>query len=278
MPPTPSALASPDHHDPAPHGSHVEELLEQAAVCRRHRRLLLSEAIVAALPLADGVAARYTGRGAPFDDLQQVARLGLVKAVYRYDPGRRVSFSAYALPTVAGEVRRHFRDHEWVVRPPRRLQELRQQLARAREDLTHQLGREPEPKELAEWMGALPHEVQEAAALGRSYRTGTLEDHAGHIAAELRVPDPSTHVVELEVLRQALGRLTRREFTLLRLRFVEELSQAQIGAMTGLSQAHVSRLLERTLRRLRRDLDPTGEDGTALAAAEPTALPSRQHA
>lgn len=265
MPAIPSAAPSPDtlttHH---PAGSHVETLLEQAAACQRHRRLLLSEAIVASLPLADTVASRYSGRGAAFEDLQQVARLGLVKAVYRYQPDRGVNFPAYALPTVAGEVRRHFRDHEWVVRPPRRLQELRQQLAQAREELTHQLSRDPEPRELAEWMGALPHDVQEATALGRSYRTETLEDHAGTLVAALRVPDPSTRVVEMAALRDALSRLTRREFTLLRLRYVEELSQAQIGAMTGLSQPHVSRLLERTLKQLRRHLDPeddAGEDG-----------------
>jgi RNA polymerase sigma-B factor len=239
----------------------AEEVLAGVEGCRdRGRRLRAHhEAVLLTLDLADAVARRYCGRGIEADDLRQVARMALVKAVRGYRSGCGSGFAAYAVPTIAGELKRHFRDCGWAVRPPRRLQEIRADLAAAEEHLRQLHHHEPTTLELAEALGLEAAEVGEARQCSAAYRAlsldlpaavSTVEEHqlAGHSA------DPF-HAYDLrEALRDALSRLSDREREIVRLRFVEERTQTEIGQHIGISQMQVSRLLTAIVRRLRQDL------------------------
>ena len=208
------------------------------------------------LPLVQHLARRYADRGEPLDDLVQVGTIGLLKAVDRYDPSRGTSFASFAVPTVLGEIRRHFRDRGWAIRVPRRLQELSRVLADARADLTQQLGRAPTVDELAERAGVDPEQVLEALDSAGAYSTVPLEGDADHGPQSwLAEDDAALDAVEnREALRPLLERLPARERRILALRFVRGMSQSQIAAEVGISQMHVSRLLSRTLTALRTGL------------------------
>jgi RNA polymerase sigma-B factor len=218
-----------------------------------------------ALPLADGIAARYRGRGIELEDLEQVARTALVKAVLRYRPGAGCGFAAYASPTISGEVKRWFRDHGWSVRPPRRLQELRAQVATAEEKLRHQLGREPTSTELADTLDVTPREVEQAQVCSAGYHATSLDapTTAGTTVGEhlLATSSPFTTIDDLDALHRAFADLTDRQRHVLRLRFVDDLTQSEIGELIGVSQMQVSRILATTLTtlrtRLNRDDHPT---------------------
>lgn len=209
--------------------------------------------------LARVIALRYTGRGEPTDDLVQVALIGLLKAVERFDPERGVPFSGFAGPTIEGELKRHFRDKTWAVRVPRRLQELRVEVRRAAERLEQRHGRSPTVAEIARELGESSERVLEAMSASAAYRSASL-DAAGpgdEPALAERLAD-ATHAdqAELHVLvRQLLATLPERDAEIVRLRFDEELTQAEIAARVGISQMHVSRLLRRALLALRAQLD-----------------------
>lgn len=252
------------HGDPTAAHARAEELLARVGRCRTkaERRRLREEAVVLTLDLAESVARRYRGRGIDEEDLLQVARMALVKAARRYRPGRGHGFVAYAYPTITGEIRRHFRDHGWAVRPTRRLQEARAQLVAAEERLTQELHRPPTSEELAEAVGLTPAEVREAQKCAAAYTTLSLDLPS---PASARPPvdlleaegDEFDELVTRQALADALAGVSERERLLIRLRFVEERTQSEIGAVLGVSQMEVSRMIRRLLRRLRVELlDP----------------------
>jgi RNA polymerase sigma-B factor len=237
----------------------AELLLQEALECDDPARAeaLRDEAVLLTLDLPEQVARRYSGRGIDHEDLVQVARLGLVKAAAGYKPGVGSCFTAYALPTISGEVKRYFRDYGWAVRPPRRLQEVRSLLTAQEERLTQSLQRVPTCDELADALGLDRDEVTRARLCGSAYSAVSLDsdDRDGHWLDA--VADESADVdrmLSLNALRMALGMLTERERHIIRLRFVEERTQAEIGRVLGVSQMQVSRLLASILSRLREGL------------------------
>ena len=257
MAPTDPTTSSPPrtwHHDT---DLEIEELaLALSRADDDELRADLGERLVLlALPLADSVAMRYRGRGIETDDLIQVARTALVKAVHRYRPGAGPGFAAYAAPTVTGEVKRWFRDQGWSVRPPRRLQELRAQLVTREEQLRHELSRTPCDRELAEVLGVSPDDVAEARACSAGYHAMSLDapTPAGTSLADhlLVTPCSATSHAVRDALRRAIDELTDRERLVLELRFVEERTQSQIGEQIGVSQMQVSRILRSVIARLR---------------------------
>lgn len=232
------------------------------------RRELRDRLVTMHLPVAQHIAAKFRGRGEPGDDLEQVATLGLINAVDRYDPERGIAFLAYAVPTMMGEVRRYFRDTAWSIRLPRRLSELHLALGRASRELSQRFGSAPTPSQLAEHLGISVAEVQEGLEAGQSYRAASLDDTGGEessssLADRLGGADHDLELVEHRaVLVPALAQLPERERRILIMRFFEHLTQTQIAERVGLSQMHVSRLLARTLEQLRRQLaDPVPAGG-----------------
>jgi RNA polymerase sigma-B factor len=212
------------------------------------------------LPLARKLARRYEHSDEPLDDLVQVAALGLVKAVERFDPDRGVAFSSYAVPTILGELKRHFRDRTWAIRVPRDLQELSLKVDRAVADLWREQRRQPVVPEVARRLGVSQEEVLEAMEASGAYRTTSLdaprpggEEEAGETVGEavgseesgfLRAEERAT----IELLMRALG---PREREVLRLRFEHDMTQAEIGECIGVSQMQVSRIIRQAVARLR---------------------------
>jgi RNA polymerase sigma-B factor len=225
----------------------------------RHRDKIIERC----LPLADHIARRFEGRGEPRDDLVQVARVGLVNAVVRYDVDAGSDFVSFAVPTIMGEVRRHFRDNSWSVKVPRRLKELHLRLGAATADLSQRLGRAPTATELAGELGMDRAEVVEGLVAGSSYNTlsidsggGGDDDDARAIADTLGDPDARLDRIEdQQALRPLLDALPERERTVLVLRFFDSMTQTQIAERVGISQMHVSRLLAKSLARLRDQLE-----------------------
>ena len=210
------------------------------------------------LPLARQLARRYQRTGEPLDDLVQVASLGLLKAVDRFDPDRATAFSSFAVPTILGELKRYFRDKGWSVRVPRDLQELAVRVDRLGDELSRELGRAPTPSEMAERLGVTAEQVLEAREAAGAYRAVSLdrprtEDEEGDAYADVvGDEDPGFGLAEDAATVQRLMRvLTDREREVLRLRFVEDLTQSEIGARVGVSQMHVSRLIRQSIARLR---------------------------
>jgi RNA polymerase sigma-B factor len=220
------------------------------------RRAELRDAVVRAhLGLVEHLARRYEGRGEPLDDLVQVGTIGLLKAVDRFDPTRGASLASYAVPTILGEIRRHFRDRGWAVRVPRRLQELSRTLTEVRGTLTQELGRAPTVGELADRTGLDPETVLEGLESAGAYATVPLEPGPDGGEPWLRVDDDAlTGVENREALRPLLAALPARERRIIALRFVRGMSQSQIAEQVGLSQMHVSRLLARSLATMRAGL------------------------
>ncbi len=216
---------------------------------------LLERIVLIALPMADTIARRYRSRGIETDDLEQVARTALVRAVTRYQPGHGAGFVAFAAPSISGELKRWFRDHGWAVRPPRRLQELRAILVSEEEQLRHTLRREPLDSEIAGALGVTESDVSEVRACAAGYQAASLDapSEAGTTLADrtLVTPAASDWVEARDALRWAVENLDQRQRHVLRLRFVEDLTQAQIGERIGVSQMQVSRILRTTLTTLR---------------------------
>ncbi|WP_232423365.1 RNA polymerase sigma factor SigF [Mycobacterium sp. 155] len=213
------------------------------------------------LPLADHIARRFDGRGEAREDLVQVARVGLVNAVNRFDVETGSDFVSFAVPTIMGEVRRHFRDNSWSVKVPRRLKELHLRLGTATSELSQRLGRAPTASELAEELGVDRNEVVEGLVAGSSYNTLSIDSGGGGdeetpaIVDSLGDVDTALERIEnRETLRPLLAALPERERTVLLLRFFESQTQTQIAERVGVSQMHVSRLLAKSLARLRDQL------------------------
>jgi RNA polymerase sigma-B factor len=230
----------------------------------RERRPEDREALVRRyLPLARHLAARYAGGSEATDDLEQVASLGLLKALDRYDPSLGTSFSSYAVPTITGELRRHFRDHSWRIRVPRDVQELAVRVGKLEADLRGELGRAATAAELAEGIGCSVEEVLDAREAAGANRMSSLdaplrEDaDAGSLADVLGARDLRLDAVErAAALGSVLEILSDRDREILRLRFEEDLTQAEIARHVGLSQMHVSRLIRAALGKLRDAGDP----------------------
>jgi len=212
-------------------------------------------------PLVEYLARRFRNRGEPYDDLVQVASIGLIKSVDRFEFDRGVEFSTYATPTIVGEIKRHFRDKGWTIRVPRRLQELKLALTRATSELSQANGRSPTVKELAEHLALSEEEILEGMESAHAYSAVSLDAPGGDeadspsVADSLGVEDVALEGVEYrESLKPLLEKLPPREKRILLLRFFGNQTQSQIAAELGISQMHVSRLLARTLSQLRTGL------------------------
>jgi RNA polymerase sigma-B factor len=214
------------------------------------------------MPLVHSLARRYAKRHDQLEDLAQVGAIGLIKAIDRFDVERGVDLTAYAIPTIVGEIKRHFRDTGWAVAVPRRLKELNLRLARLLEELTAELGRSPAIAELAAAAEASEEEILEALEAGRAYSASSLsapvddEEGAGRDPVEsLGVVEPAYEVMEDRAfLASGFGSLDERERRILALRFFDGLTQSQIAQEVGISQMHVSRLIRRSLERMHNEL------------------------
>jgi RNA polymerase sigma-B factor len=243
---------------------------DRVARAREDRRLLVryhrendpaarEQLVQRFLPLARQLARRYQRGGEQLDDLVQVASLGLLKAIDRFDPARETAFSSFAVPTILGELKRHFRDKGWAVRVPRDLQELAVKVDRVADDMSRELGRAPTPTEISERIGATLEQVLEAREASAAYRAVSLdrprtddEEEGDSYADAVGAEDPGFGLAEASATVERLMRvLSDREREVLRLRFEEDLTQSEIGARVGVSQMHVSRLIRQSIARLR---------------------------
>jgi RNA polymerase sigma-B factor len=226
------------------------------------RDALREELVTGYLPVANHIARKFAHRGEPLDDLVQVATVGLINAVDRFQPDRGSDFFSFAVPTISGEVRRHFRDQGWSMRVPRRLKDLHVSINSAVSELSQDLGRAPRPSEIADHLGVPTAEVLEGLDAAQAYRsssldemlstergTTTLGDLLGEADAELERVDYR------QAIQPLLAALPERERTIVMLRFFGNMTQTQIADRIGVSQMHVSRLLTQTLARLRERLE-----------------------
>ncbi|MGN6160300.1 MAG: sigma-70 family RNA polymerase sigma factor [Marmoricola sp.] len=206
------------------------------------------------MPMARGLALRYRNQGLALDDLHQVAYLGLVESTVRFDPERGHGFTDFAVPTIRGELRKHFRDAGWTVRPPRRLQELQAAIRRSEQELSQRLGRAPRPSELAQDLGEDLDNVIEALAIDGCFQPSSLDAPTGAahdappLADSLREDDVYEAAEARLTLGPAIRALKERDRRILELRFFEGLTQQEIGDAIGVTQMQVSRLIARILR------------------------------
>jgi RNA polymerase sigma-B factor len=265
-PPDPDSPQPPPAADAAERNEQRERaraLFAEFAACAADepaRARLRDELVALHMPIVEYVARRFYGRGEPLSDLVQVGSIGLINAVDRFDLDRGLEFTSYATPTIVGEIKRHFRDKGWMVRVPRRLQELRSSMAAASSELNQQLGRAPTVAELADRLDAREDEIVEALESGNAYAPMSIEaqtdpETGWSLSDTLGSVDGAFDRVEYrESLRPLLAELDERERTILMLRFFENKTQSQIAEQVGLSQMHVSRLLAKTLSQLRERL------------------------
>jgi RNA polymerase sigma-B factor len=248
----------PDHH--AARQDAIRLLAACKALPGRHpsRPAVRDRAINAWAPLARHLAHRYHGRGEPIDDLVQTAMVGLIKAVDRFDPARGTDFTGFAIPTIVGEIRRHFRDRTWDVRVPRRLQELRIAISDANAALAHTLGRSPTVPDIAAYLELTEEQVLEGLEGARAYKSTSLSTPVGGQEGGITLGDSmgeADNGFELADLRLTLGTaldtLTDRERRIVVLRFYGGQTQTEIAEQVGVSQMHVSRLLTKALAKLR---------------------------
>jgi RNA polymerase sigma-B factor len=222
--------------------------------------------VEANLPLARAIARRYARRGEPLEDLVQVAAIGLIKAVDRFDIERGVYFRTYAVPTIVGELKRHFRDRAWAVHVPRRLKELSQELSTLIEQLSSTLNRSPTIAELAEAAGIEEEEVLEALESRQAYSAESLSapseegSELDRLQALGAVDEAFDQIERKHVLGPSLEVLDERDRRIIHLRFQEGLTQTQIAKELGISQMHVSRLIRRALEKMREELERGGVD------------------
>jgi RNA polymerase sigma-B factor len=245
---------------------HLVPLLESYAALDPEdpvREELRAELVTGFLPVAQHIARRFANRGEPLDDLTQVATVGLINAIDRFSPDRGSDFFSFAVPTISGEVRRHFRDLGWSVRVPRRLKDLHVSINGVVSELSQSLGRAPRPSEIAERLDVPVSEVLEGLEAAEVYRSSSLDELlssekgsatvgelVGEADAEL------DRVDSRQALRPLLADLAPRERTIVLLRFFGNMTQTQIADEVGISQMHVSRLLAQTLAQLRTRMDP----------------------
>jgi RNA polymerase sigma-B factor len=242
---------------------HEETLTRFFEYRKTKDRRLRDELISDHLGLAIALARRFAGRGEAVEDLEQIATLGLLKAVERFEPERGLAFSTFATPTIAGEIKRHFRDRSWSIRVPRALQELGLRLTATVADLTNVLGRSPTLGEIAESLEVDPEAVLEAMEANRAYATHSLDAQLPgddrSLGDTIGGDEPGMDDVERRmVVGDLLATLPEREQMILRLRFFDGLTQTEIADRVGISQMHVSRLLARSLETLRREVAEQG--------------------
>jgi RNA polymerase sigma-B factor len=224
------------------------------------------------LPLARQLARRYQRASEPLDDLLQVASMGLIKAIDRFDADREIAFSSYAVPTILGEIKRHFRDRTWAVRVPRDLQELTLKVDRAVGELSEELHRQPSISEIGEAVGADEEGVLEALQAGGAYRAVSFEAPRGSdggdedvttLADSIGIDETGfARAEERATLARLLTSVSPRERDVLRMRFEEDMTQAEIGAVIGVSQMQVSRVIRQALARLRAAAEPEPGHGS----------------
>ena len=223
------------------------------------------------MPLVRSLAARYAGRGEPQEDLVQVGSIGLLLSIERFDTERGVQFTTYAVPTIVGEIQRHFRDRAWALHVPRRMKELSVRLSRSIESLTVDLGRSPTIAELAEATGAEEDDVVEALQTSEAYSTRSLSQPLGRDGGDdetlqdvLGTADRGfTEVEDAALVEAGLSTLDERERRIVELRFFRGLTQSEIAARIGISQMHVSRLLRRALVTMRGRLEEAIDEDVA---------------
>ncbi|NBM18857.1 SigB/SigF/SigG family RNA polymerase sigma factor [Streptomyces sp. GC420] len=226
------------------------------------RDRLRQEIVSAWLPMADRLAGRFRNRGESMEDLRQVAALGLVKAVDRYDPERGNAFESYAVPTIVGEVKRHFRDHMWTLHVPRRVQDLRNRVRSAKQELGQRIsGRAPTVAEIAALAGMTEEEALCGLEALDSFTALSLDaelpgsEDGYSLSDALGAPDPALDVVvDREAVKPRLARLPERERDILYMRFFRDMTQSSIADQLGISQMHVSRLISRCCTRLREEV------------------------
>ncbi|TGZ15674.1 RNA polymerase sigma factor [Streptomyces sp. S816] len=273
--PDPATQTSRRSHDDAPE---TAEMFTRLAELDEgpERDAVRDELVAAWLPMAHRIAGRFRDRGESVEDLRQVAALGLVKAVDRYDPSRG-AFESYAVPTITGEVKRHFRDRMWALRVPRRVQELRNRVRVARRELTQNPGSaEPTNAALAAHTGLTEEEVAAGLEALESFSTLSLDaelaggDDGYSLADTLGAADTSYDVVvDREAAKEGLRRLPERERAILYMRFFEDMTQSRIADQLGISQMHVSRLISRSCARVR-------DEAVGRRPAAPRERPSRR--
>ncbi|MCF6377868.1 sigma-70 family RNA polymerase sigma factor [Nocardioides KLBMP 9356] len=262
LPALPVATHAVDGRERARRTDHIVADLRLAESQTADSHSLIDQLIETNAGVARSMAGRYRNRGIDLDDLEQVALLGLTKAAQRFDPGAGHDFLSYAVPTVRGELRRHFRDAGWMVRPPRRVQDLQSRISRAQEELEPQLGRSPRPSEVAEHLDVPLDDVVEALAADGCFSPTSLDgpvgDGASSLGDLLGFEDRSVAAAEARIVLEPLLRtLTDRDQRILRMRFVDEQTQQEIADAIGLTQAQVSRVLTRILAGLRSELVET---------------------
>lgn len=222
--------------------------------------------IVSHLNLVRFLASKFKNRGEPLDDLVQVGTIGLIKAIDRFDPERGLEFTTYATPTILGEIKRHFRDKGWSIRVPRRLQELSAKVNQATDELTVELQRSPSVEEIAAKLGVGAEEILEAMESSGAYTSVSLE--AGGSSEDDEAPAPIDRLGSVDedldasddrmVIDDAISDFSPREQEIVRMRFIDGLTQVEIAKRLGVSQVQVSRLLRRTLRKIQDKIDPEG--------------------
>jgi RNA polymerase sigma-B factor len=271
-----------DHARPerADRATRTAELLEHAARESRpaHRQRLIAAVVEANMGVADAIASHYRRRGISDDDLQQVAYLALTKAARRFDPDAGHDFLSYAVPTIRGEVRRYFRDNGWMVRPPRKVQELQSRVFAAEAELAPTLGRSPSVSEVASHVGAPLRDVEEALSAEGCFVPTSLDRSVGGessttIGDLLGAIDNETDAVEARVvLAPVVRRLSERDRRVLQLRFFDDRTQREIAEEIGVTQTQVSRVLNRIIRVLRENVEEPAEP---LGAARHRGVPAR---
>ena len=238
--------------------SHAKELFVRFVETRELS--VRNELVALHMPLVEYLARRFRNRGEPYEDLVQVGTIGLLKAIDRFDLTREVEFSTYATPTIVGELKRHFRDKGWAVRVPRRLQELNLSLNKVIAQLSQDIGRSPTIAEIAERVGIPQEEVLEGLDTSNAYNVVSLDapsdgDEAPAVSAQIGAEDEGIEALEYRAsLTPLLAQLPERERRILYLRFFRGMTQSEIADRLGISQMHVSRLLNRTLTALRSGL------------------------
>lgn len=259
-----TTVSVPTTHPPAPDGDTLIAELGALPAGHPSRPELRDRAIRAWLPMTRHLAKRYARRGEPTDDLEQVAVVGLIKAVDRFDAGRGVDFVGFAIPTVLGELKRHFRDRTWSVRVPRRMQELRLAISAANSSLSHSLGRSPTVTDVAVHLGLTDEEVLDGLEGARAYHSTSLslpvnEESGITLGDTLGETDTGFELAELRAaLGPAVAALDERQQRIVSLRFYGNQTQTEIARQVGISQMHVSRLLARALATLRTSIGDTG--------------------
>lgn len=289
----PTAVLTPHRSQPSrlQRRQRTRELLALAheTTSTTERDEALDEVIRINMPVARTLAAPYAGRGIPLEDLEQVAFMALVRAARGFHPDRSGDFLAYAVPTIRGEVKKHFRDHGWTVRPPRRIQELQAEVVRTRSELEQSTGHEPDLAEIAAQIGEPVEEVAEAMAADGCFSPSSLDQpirsESGTSLGDLMAhEDPGFEAAEARaMLSVAIDRLGERDRRILRMRFFDGLTQKEIGREIGVTQMQVSRLLTRILTDLRSELTrptlpstPPSTPPGASAAVKPLQVPRQR--